>query len=281
MVSGILYLLYNSDLPKITDIKSEECTLLFVDNAAIIVMGKDFTAAHKKLCSVMTRANSIFDWAATHNCKLGMEKFQLLDFTRKSIPHPLNPWIKIPTPRKKLRLDNHRIPSKETAKFLGILVDNRLNWKVQGAAALAIHAKYLCHLYLSIAVPHILYTANVFLTPHQHTGKRSIKGKPTQATIIHKLAAIQRRAALLITCTLRTTATDLIDMLANLIPFHLLVNNYHHAAVLQLATLPPTHPLCKPISNAASRLVKRHPTPLHDLMHRYSLNPAKIEKVQA
>ena len=34
--SGILYLLYNSDLPKTTGIKQGKRTLLFVDDAAII-----------------------------------------------------------------------------------------------------------------------------------------------------------------------------------------------------------------------------------------------------
>ena len=47
--SGILYLIYNSDLPSIADIKWGECLLLFVDDAAIIVTGKSFTETHSKL----------------------------------------------------------------------------------------------------------------------------------------------------------------------------------------------------------------------------------------
>ena len=86
---------------------------------------------------------------------------------------------------------------------------------------------------------------------------------------------------LLITGTLRSTATDTADTLANLIPFHLLIDKLQYNAALWLAMLPPTHPLHKHIKNTASRLVKCHPTPLHDLMHRYNLQPSKIKKIQA
>jgi hypothetical protein len=51
--------------------------------------------------------------------------------------------------------------------------------------------------------------------------------------------------------------------------------------VLRLATLPKSHPLHKPIENAVKRLVKRHPTPLHDLMHSFNVHPQKIETIEA
>ena len=118
--SGILYLLYNSDLPKIADIKLGEQLLLFVDDAVILVTGKDFTATHAKLRDIMTRTNGIFVWAALHNCEFGIDKFQLLDFTKKMVPHPFNSKKKVPTPRKTFRLRNQRIPSKDNAKFLDL-----------------------------------------------------------------------------------------------------------------------------------------------------------------
>ena len=56
--------------------------------------------------------------------------------------------------------------------------------------------------------------------------------------------------------TMKTTATDMIETMANLIPFHLLVEKHRHRAGVRLATLPETHPLHKPVINAAKRLVK-------------------------
>jgi hypothetical protein len=56
---------------------------------------------------------------------------------------------------------------------------------------MSINTKYTWQLYLSIAVPHMLYTADVFLTPQQNVGKQS-KDNYNNHTIINKLASIQR-----------------------------------------------------------------------------------------
>ena len=215
----------------------------------------------------------IFEWAKDHNCEFGIEKFQLLDITRRLVPHPLNPRKRIPIPRRALILGNQRIPSKETARFLGVIIDNKMNWKGQCAAALAkgqdwliqfgrlaqtsrgINVRYIQQLYLSIAVPCMLYAADIFLTPQQNVGKRTKDGQAKQA-IVNKLALVQRQAALMITGAMKTTATDIVEVMANLIPFNLLVNKYRQQAAICLATLPATHPLHKPVRNAANRLVK-------------------------
>jgi hypothetical protein len=176
---------------------------------------------------------------------LGIEKFQLLDISRKLIPHQLNPRKKTPIPQRALILGEQCIPSKETAKFLGVTVDNKLNRKGQCMSALAkgqdwliqfsrlaqasqgINAKYTRQLYLSISVPHMLYTADIFLTPQQNIGKQA-KDSRNNRTIINKLASIQRKAAIMITGAMKTMATDAVETMANLILFHLLIKKHHH-----------------------------------------------------
>ena len=123
------------------------------------------------------------------------------------------------------------------------MVDNKLSWKAQCTTTLAkgqdwliqfgriartscgINAKYIWQLYLSIAVPQMLYAADIFLTPQQNVGKRANDERSSQATI-NKLASIQRRAALMITGAMKTMATDVLEVMANLLPFHLLVEKY-------------------------------------------------------
>jgi hypothetical protein len=80
---------------------------------------------------------------------------------------------------------------------------------------------------------------------------------------------------------MRTITTDTANTLADLLPFHLTVDKHRQRAALRLATLPITHLLHKPVLNAAKRLVKQHPTPLHDLMHRYNVHPQRIETIKA
>jgi hypothetical protein len=83
LFSGICYLIYNADLLKIPDTKRGEWILLFVDNAAVIVIGKDFKETHEKLQNIMTHTKGIFVWAKLHNCEFRIEKFQLVSIMRK------------------------------------------------------------------------------------------------------------------------------------------------------------------------------------------------------
>ena len=50
---------------------------------------------------------------------------------------------------------------------------------------------------------------------------------------------------------MKTMATDVLEIMANLLPLHLLVNKLRFHAALQLATLPSSHLRYKPIKNAA------------------------------
>ena len=101
----------------------------------------------------------------------------------------------------------------------------------------------------------MLYTADVFLTPHTQVGRRQSDGKYMQA-ITKKLESIQRGAVILITGALRSTATDTVETPAGLLPFHLLIDKVRYSTAIWLATLPSAHPLHKPATNTASRLVK-------------------------
>jgi hypothetical protein len=47
--SAICYLIYNADLLKIPDVKNGEWILLFMDDAAVIVIGKNFMETQKAM----------------------------------------------------------------------------------------------------------------------------------------------------------------------------------------------------------------------------------------
>ena len=49
---------------------------------------------------------------------------------------------------------------------------------------------------------------------------------------MNKLASIQRRVALTITGVMKTTATGIVEVMANLILFNLLVNKYCQQAAI-------------------------------------------------
>lgn len=85
--SGICYLIYNANLLDIPRLHLGEWILLFIDDAAVIVVGRDFRETHAALPAIMTRLGGLFEWATDHNCEFGLDKFQLVDATRQCIPH--------------------------------------------------------------------------------------------------------------------------------------------------------------------------------------------------
>jgi len=99
-----------------------------------------------------------------------------------------------------------------------------------------VSAKYMRCFYISIAVPRMLYAADLFLVPENGHAKGT-KG------FINKLEHVQRQASLHVTRALRSTPTDAIDTCADLVPFHLLVKKVVHQAATCLVTLPHSHPL--------------------------------------
>ena len=134
-------------------------------------------------------------------------------------------------------------------------------------------------LYLSVVKPRMLYGADIFLGPAlQSTSLRNKKG--VQAAL-SKLASVQRRTALMIVGGMQSSPTDALDVHANLLPFHLLVNKVRLQAVIRLATLPNTHPLHDPVKRAAQCFVKRHHTLLHEMMHTFKIKPELMEKISA
>jgi hypothetical protein len=90
-LSVITCILYNACFLECLRQEREERGALFVDDAYVLITGVDFEDTHRKIKKIMERPGGVFDWAADHNCEFGVDKFQLIDLTRKLIPHPTLP----------------------------------------------------------------------------------------------------------------------------------------------------------------------------------------------
>jgi ribonuclease HI len=147
-----------------------------------------------------------------------------------------------------------------------------------------IKAPYMRKLYLAVAVPRMMYGADLFLTPYRrnHTIAPSTQSSYNTTLIKTSMATIQRKATIMITGAMKTTATAALDAMANILPFHLLVDRIRHQAVLRMATLPKEHHLHKIISRASTWCyVKSHPSPIHELLFTYNIKPKHFETISA
>ena len=109
--------------------------------------------------------------------------------------------------------------------------------------------KQMRRLYLMVVRLRMLYGADMFLGPVLQC--ESFKARKGGRVALNKLAAIQRSAAIAIVGGLCTSPNDALDMHANLLPFHLMVDKVRFQAALRLATLPTSHPLNKAVNQAA------------------------------
>ncbi|KAK7012564.1 ribonuclease H-like domain-containing protein [Favolaschia claudopus] len=87
--------------------------------------------------------------------------------------------------------------------------------------------------------------------------------------VAKRLERVQRTAVRLITGAFRTTATDIMEYHAFVAPVVLRLNRTAHFNALRLASLPPSHPLHKPVRWCATHYVQRHRSPLHELFNAF------------
>ena len=282
-LSMVLYQFYNADLLEIPKGK-EESAIAYVDDAILIATADNFHETHSKLLDMMTRKDGALEWAEKHNSRFEYSKLALIDFAHYSRK----------LARPPLLLPHAEIKPSTSTKYLGVILDQNLNWKEQLAyaagkgSAWAAQIRRLARpswgltpraarkLYVGVALPRTLYGLDIWCHP-----KRTVKvGKKKVRSATHKkLATIQREGALAITGGFRTSPGDALDAHAALLPMHLRIGKILHKKALRMAALPREHPLHKPIRYAARRYVRRHRAPLHELARMLPEDPDRLEMI--
>jgi len=283
-LSMTLYQFYNADLLDIPS-NANEAAIAYVDDALMLAVAVTFDEAHQTLADMMSREGGVSDWSSSHNSPLELSKLALIDFAHPNSKKPRTP----------LQLQSTEVKPTDHARYLGVIFDQHLNWKAQHAHAIekgakwtaqirrvtrlswGVTPKYARRLYISVALPRILYGADVWcqLTPSE---RRGFKAR-VSAKAVKILATTQRAGALAITGGLRTSPTDTLDALSSLLPAELTIVKICHRAFTRMAMLPADHPLHKHIKSNDARRIKRHRTPIHNLRELFDRDPRTIEKI--
>lgn len=293
-LSMILYLYYNADLLDVVSSRHQSA-VTYVDDANLYAEGNSYDKAYKNLNEMLLKQHSAREWTVTHNSRFEKSKFAVICFLRRRVPDPSWHGKTMPEPRPDFVYEGTHIKLQHHHKFLGVFFDQELRWGVQAEKTLAkavkwtllcrrltkpasgVHLTYMRRLYCVVAIPKITYTTDIWFTLLQR--KEGQKRTSGSVGLVCKLTSIQRIATITITGAMCTTATDALEVLADIHPIDLLLSDACHRATLRLASLPETHPLFKPVRTCACRMVKRHPTPLHTLFNTFPVRPAKVEPV--
>jgi hypothetical protein len=124
-LSMVLYQLYNTDLLDVPKDKNEDA-LAYVDNTILLATAKTFSKVHVTLASMMEREGGILEWSKMHNSPLEFSKLALIDFTHRNSRKE----------RSMLQLPQRCIEPVISTKYLGVILDQNLNWKPQQAHAI-------------------------------------------------------------------------------------------------------------------------------------------------
>src|SRR6266481_1823352 len=132
-------------------------------------------------------------------------------------------------------------------------------------------------LYNVVAVPKMAYVAGVWYMPVFRPEGKSRHSRSVGVT--RRLTTLQRLTTTTITGALRTTATDVLELHANMLPVNLLLHQICHRAAVCLATLPLAHLLAPLFRLHAKRHIKTHRSSLHELAYIFGIAPDKVEKL--
>jgi len=285
-LSMTLYQFYNADLLDIPRNVGEDA-IAYMDDALMLLVADTFKEAHQTLADMMSREGGVSDWSSSHNSPLELSKLALIDFA-----HPNSKM-----PRTSLQLWNIEVKPIDHARYLGVIFDQHLNWKAQhvhtiekGAKWTAqihritrlswgIMPKYARRLYISVALPRVLYGADIWC--HFTPGKRRGFKARVAAKAVKLLVTTQRAGALVITGGLRTSPTDTLDAISFLLPAELTIVKICHRAFTCMAMLLADHLLHNHIKSNHARRIKCHRMPIHNLQELFNRDPCTIEKIPA
>lgn len=119
-LSMALYQYYNVDILEIP-IKPQEMAEAYVDDTILTVSAKSFEEAHQMLVEMMNRPGGMVDWSKSHNSSIKYSKLALIDFSHHGVKRTRPP----------LSITDVTIEPTPNAKYLGIILDQHLNWGPQ------------------------------------------------------------------------------------------------------------------------------------------------------
>ena len=163
ILGPLLFLLYINDLAGVSKLF---LTILFADDTNLFCTGKDII---KLMEDINLELSKIFSWLNANKLSLNIDKTNFMLFCRKNVSN-VNIEIKI---------NGICIKKVEHAKFLGVIIDHKLNWdhhikyikqKVAKGIGIIIKARKtfnketLTTLYHTMILPYLSYCIHVWGT---------------------------------------------------------------------------------------------------------------------
>ena len=135
-------------------------------------------------------------------------------------------------------------------------------------------AGYIRKIYMVIVLPKVEYALLVWYTPvHSATSAACAAGSVRHT---HEIEKVQWLACRLMMGAFRLTATDMLELHANIPPIALCLKDSCYREALCVCSLPKLHLLMGPAHRASNFSPQFHHSPLHMLLWGFNLQPRSI-----
>jgi hypothetical protein len=128
-----LYLFYNADLLSIPT-EPNQLAIAYVDDVILYASGSTFKETHTILEEMMMKENRAIEWSKDHNSPLEFSKLVLIDFSHQNCQSRQT--------RPDLKLPHGAITPQQSAKYLGVILDQHLSWAPQRAYTIEKETKW-------------------------------------------------------------------------------------------------------------------------------------------
>ena len=113
ILGPLLFVIYINDIPEIQRFAT---FILYADDANIIITGKNMYEIEEKFHKL---SSALVKWVSCNGLSLNIKKTNYMIFSHKNGEHEYTFEPKI---------DNIKIEEKKSARFLGVILDTKLNW---------------------------------------------------------------------------------------------------------------------------------------------------------
>ena len=145
ILGPLLFVIYINDIPEVHKLAK---FILYADDANIIIYGKD-TVEIKNKFDTLSKALEV--WVSANGLALNLKKTNYMVFSRQKIDLPFSPTI-----------SNYHIERKECARFLGVIIDDKLSWKQHISMIKAKMSRYVGVMYKLKGVLPLMARKNIF-----------------------------------------------------------------------------------------------------------------------
>ena len=131
ILGPLLFIIYINDIPHISRIAK---FILYADGANIIITGSNIAEVNEQINLLCTE---LVHWVSTNSLALNLKKTKYMIFSRARN-------VDLPMP---LIISNTAIERKQEARFLGVIVDESLNWNCHVKTVLSKMSRYIGIMY--------------------------------------------------------------------------------------------------------------------------------------